>query len=231
MQNRGNEYLCGRADQIVAYIYGEIEGIPRTEFENHLRNCIDCTDEFAMISDARFSVFEWHKEVFVELPTPQFSIPSVAESRPSLGFVSTFVAALGGSGWWAVPAAATLLLSIMFASYYMSRSDTTGEVGYFESTKAKIVALNDRSDISTKDPVGSSVDGGVSNAEPLLRNAANSKPQSIAVRRSRAALLKTKLVKYAKDASPRAVQVVPNRYADIEDKSLRLSDLLDESGG
>ena len=231
MENPGNEYLCGRADEIVSYIYGEIDGTPRTEFENHLRDCVICTDEFAMISDARFSVFEWHKEVFAELPTPQFSIPRVVEPRRSTGVVSSLVAALSGSGW-AAPAVAVVLLSIALGSYYLTSSDAPADLGRVEFNKAEIATVDDSSDISRRDPVSSDVDGRIGSTEPLLRNdPVSSKPRTIAARASRTESSKIKSTKTAKDASPRAVQPVLSRYADIEDKSLRLSDLLDEAGG
>ncbi len=62
-------------DDIVSYIYNEIGVAERSKFENHLTNCALCTDEFAAISNARFSVFEWRREEFADLATPEIVIP------------------------------------------------------------------------------------------------------------------------------------------------------------
>lgn len=47
MENNGNEYSCGRSNDIVAYIYNEIESSERRKFETHLAECMSCTDEDA----------------------------------------------------------------------------------------------------------------------------------------------------------------------------------------
>ena len=66
-------------DDIVSYIYSEIGAAERTRFENHLSDCSLCTDEFAAISNARFSVFEWRREEFADLSTPKIVIPYPAK--------------------------------------------------------------------------------------------------------------------------------------------------------
>lgn len=75
MLTNGNNANCGFADEIVSYIYDESGEPERRKFETHLAGCSVCTDEFAAISNARFSVFEWQKEEFAHLSTPQIVIP------------------------------------------------------------------------------------------------------------------------------------------------------------
>lgn len=58
MLDNENKYLCGFADEIVAYMYDEIAQPARTKFEDHLLDCPSCTDEFAGISTARLAMFE-----------------------------------------------------------------------------------------------------------------------------------------------------------------------------
>ncbi len=67
-------------DDIVSYIYDEIGEADRTKFETHLRGCHECTNEFAGISNARFSVYEWRREEFTDLPTPEIVIPYVTKT-------------------------------------------------------------------------------------------------------------------------------------------------------
>jgi hypothetical protein len=69
------ENKCGFNGDLVPYMYGELAGETQTLFESHLLTCVDCTDEFAELADARFSVYQWHKLEFVPLASPVISIP------------------------------------------------------------------------------------------------------------------------------------------------------------
>jgi len=80
---------CGFEHEIVSYMYDELGGAERTQFETHLVDCSACTDEFAAVSFSRFSVFEWQKEEFAHLATPEIVIPY--ESRK---------VAIESSGWF-----------------------------------------------------------------------------------------------------------------------------------
>ena len=87
MLNRGKEKNCGFSDEIVAYIYDEISDPERRKFETHLADCMSCTDEFADISNARFAMFEWRREEFAHLPTPEIVIPyAKAKNVEAVGF-------------------------------------------------------------------------------------------------------------------------------------------------
>ena len=75
MLNNGNKKGCGLGDEIVSYIYSELAALDRERFESHLVSCTACTDEFAAIADARYSVFDWRKREFAALETPAIVIP------------------------------------------------------------------------------------------------------------------------------------------------------------
>ena len=81
MLKNGNKTNCGFADEIVSYIYDEIGAKERAKFETHLAGCSVCTDEFAAVSEARFSMFEWRREAFDSLPTPEIVIPYEPATR------------------------------------------------------------------------------------------------------------------------------------------------------
>ena len=74
MENIANKE-CGFEHEIVSYMYDELGAADRTRFETHLVDCTSCTDEFAAVSLSRFSVFEWQKEEFAHLATPDIVIP------------------------------------------------------------------------------------------------------------------------------------------------------------
>src|SRR5207245_11780758 len=95
-----------------------------------LEDCTVCTDDFAAISNARFSVFEWQKEEFAHLPTPEIVIPyaakkAVAEENASVGVLAGF------RGWlslvnFPVAVAAALAVTVglgFLAINYLDRGD------------------------------------------------------------------------------------------------------------
>src|SRR5205823_10518511 len=109
---------CEVFAEIGSYLYNETSAAERRRFESHLSNCDMCTDEFAAISNARFSIFEWQREEFANLPTPEFHIPYAVtraraiQEKPK-GFLSVFDKALSfGRLGWAIPVFGAVLLSM-----------------------------------------------------------------------------------------------------------------------
>ena len=74
MSNKNDHKSCP-PENIVAYIYSEMEPAEIPAFERHLAECSACAEEFAAVSDARLSVFEWKRDAFDTLVVPQFEIP------------------------------------------------------------------------------------------------------------------------------------------------------------
>ena len=111
MLSNGNGSTCGFEDVMVSYIYDEIATSERRKFESHLVDCSACTDEFAAVSNARFSVFEWQKEEFAHLPTPEIIIPykAAATEEAAIGFLSGLRGLFSGFGMPATVAAALLV--------------------------------------------------------------------------------------------------------------------------
>lgn len=66
---------CTFADEVVSYIYDELDEREKFLFEDHLPNCSFCIDELAEISYSRYSVYEWQRSEFVPLPTPHIVLP------------------------------------------------------------------------------------------------------------------------------------------------------------
>jgi len=72
--NNNHNSSCGFAGQVVAYLYDEANARERNEFETHLINCPDCTDEIAGFGVVRSPIGDWRKE-FSALETPVIEIP------------------------------------------------------------------------------------------------------------------------------------------------------------
>ena len=75
MRNGKEMNSCLLGEELVAYIYDELPATGRESFEHHLLDCSGCTAELADISLSRLGVYEWHRDEFVPLETPQFVIP------------------------------------------------------------------------------------------------------------------------------------------------------------
>ena len=59
---------CGRAGQLVGYLYGESAAAERADFERHLRDCAACREELAAFTHVRGSVAEFRGEVLQTAP-------------------------------------------------------------------------------------------------------------------------------------------------------------------
>jgi Putative zinc-finger len=100
---------CERETLLIAYLYGEASPPERVEFESHLLECTACTDEFAAMSNARYSVYEWQREEFAPLATPEFSIPY--ESKSAMSWAQT-VRSMLSFQWPAYAVAAVLIVAL-----------------------------------------------------------------------------------------------------------------------
>ncbi len=77
---------CERAEQLVAYCYGETDATERRNFERHLSACPACRDELAAFGEVRGAVREWRAEVLSQTPalTLDAAVPVYARNgRPA----------------------------------------------------------------------------------------------------------------------------------------------------
>lgn len=246
MLNNGNKTNCGFADEIVSYIYDEIGASERAKFETHLADCTVCTDEFAAISNARFSVFEWQKEEFAHLPMPGIVIPyatksSVAEENAPAGLLA------GLRGWlslvnFPVTVAAVLAVSVglgFLAMTYLGVGDQQiANVEVNDRSAPSVAVIDDPRVIDTK---AAPKTPEISVTTP---SANNNKSGEIQPGKA-SVILRPKLERQMtadnqtpiNDAGNRNVTPkirkapVLSNYEDSDDSSLRLSDLFDEFGG
>lgn len=66
---------CGFSDEIVSYVYNEIDDSEKALLEKHLADCRMCFDEVNAFSSISFSMQEWKDEEFSRLASPQIEIP------------------------------------------------------------------------------------------------------------------------------------------------------------
>lgn len=215
MLDNGNR-KCPFGDEIVAYMYDEIDGAEAGVFESHLADCTTCTDEFAAISNARFSVYEWQKEEFAHLPTPAFSIPyDVKPVTGSTGILAGVRELFAFNNWpVTVAAALTVVIGVgFFAMKYTGSGD--------QPTVANKI------DVPIEKPSTPSSDVAV--RTPREEPEAVASPQAVKVVEKRTPNTRRSPAPKQGYASKKAP--VLNDFDDDADTTLRLTDLFDGIGG
>jgi hypothetical protein len=85
MKEKADAPDCGRENDLIAFLYGELNLSESTVFRKHLRDCWSCTAELAEFSDIRESVVAWRNEALGGVASPVFQTspvdrPEVAKS-------------------------------------------------------------------------------------------------------------------------------------------------------
>lgn len=75
MLNNNHNSSCAFAEQLVSYLYGEVNDSEKTAFAVHLKSCSSCADELMEFGLVRSSIVEWKNEEFANLDTPLVKIP------------------------------------------------------------------------------------------------------------------------------------------------------------
>jgi hypothetical protein len=214
---------CPYNDEIVSYIYGELGEGAASGFETHLADCTVCTDEFAAVSNARFSVYEWQKEEFAPLPTPQFSIPyaTAPVSNQAPGIFAGLRDLFAFGRWPALAAAgAVLALGVGFIAMNFSGSDD------------QPIAVNAPQIERPTEPAVPQIANGTTDApapeieKPEIAVAAEKRPvKTTQVRYTRKANVQEPVKKATTARKPALTD-----FDDNADTSLRLADLFDGIG-
>ncbi len=88
---------CGFAEDLVSYLYGEIDSAEKTRFERHLDDCSNCGKELAGFGFVRSSIGDWREEMFSVLETHKIEIPYIEKQT----FVKTSVNSNDSLSWLA----------------------------------------------------------------------------------------------------------------------------------
>ena len=239
MLNNGNKINCGFASDMVAYLYDEPNVVERAVFETHLADCRMCTDEFAAISNARFSVFEWRREEFAHLSTPEIVIPYTrkeiaVEENAQVGFLAGLRGLFGISGWPVVVAASLLVcLGVGFiAMNYLSGDQQIAANVNVERVHNQNVNILDSaididvplSQIARDNPAaGKNIN---STGVHTVKAVGNHRPNRQLTAETQKAVDNVP----QRNTQNRKAPVLSN-FDDNDDKSLRLSDLFEDEVG
>jgi hypothetical protein len=213
---------CKLAADIVPYIYGELSVTEGSVFESHLLGCVDCIDEFAAVSNARYEVYDWKKTEFEPLATPVFAIPY--GEADGVSWFDKVRAAFSQS--WEVPGVAfagIAIVSMFIGVFYFSGA--SGPDVAQENSNSRPTTVSPQPDLLViAPPIKDEISGDELRPVPTI---AVSTTQKRSARNARAVV------------SPRRVQARPtttaasaaprlNEFSEDEDTSLRLALLFDD---
>lgn len=205
------------------YLYGEVAFENAAILESHLLECDSCTDEFADLSLARLGVYEWNRDEFAHIETPLFIVPT--EVEPS--FIESVRAFFASHVKSLVPATIAAVLLTMFGLFVWSadRVDNTLDGGSLVVVEQKDAAApNQSARASVPDQVKIE-----STITPVsVKTAVVKKPKRLPtlVKQKSSSPVERNFKKQIQRPilSPRL-----NDFDDVDDNTLRLSDLVAEA--
>lgn len=248
-ENNGHDPSCNFAVDVVSYLYNEIGGAEKQEFESHLAGCNTCSAELASFSSVRSSVNTWRAQEFDPLAAPVIDIPFEAQIGPATaagwrGTILTDFKKLFAFSPWPPAAVGFAALAIFiglgfFAFSYLNKPESNFAKNDSSSGPAVSPTVEARKD--TKEVAEVNNNSQSKGDEKAVSTVKPAEPESGAVKVSATQNTpKNKPVKAGPDtATPKKAidkpntqqnQKAPNlnNYTEEEDKTLRLADLFEE---
>src|SRR4051812_39972611 len=68
---------CGREDDLIAFLYGELDSGKTIVFRNHMQECLSCSAEYREFSGIRESVVAWRNEALGGVNSPAVQVSTV----------------------------------------------------------------------------------------------------------------------------------------------------------
>lgn len=246
LNNTPNNSSCAFGEQIVSYLYGEVDARDKSIFETHIKTCPSCAGEFADFEFVRDSVIEWRDVSFSNLATPVFDFTPnenfatdskeekhswIAEIKKLFSFRPAFVMA----GLAILVFGAGLIL-------FMANFSKTEVVAEFDKNEAQKTIASPTIEKAVAAPIlkpiekstESKVDNVSSEVVQQPRVTPGKAPVKVSTRSeensSPARENKETKIRDKKSVAPK--QKLPNLIEEEnnEDKSIRLADLFEEIG-
>src|SRR5215213_542383 len=121
---------CGRAEDLIGYLYKEVSPAEAKDFEGHMGYCASCRAGLAEFGGVREAVGEWRRQSLGSLISPAFSADvakaaAPARRRSALAALREFFTL--SPVWMRAATAATVLLfcalALVATAYFTERPD------------------------------------------------------------------------------------------------------------
>lgn len=240
--NADTQAMCARAEDLVAYLYGEASPDAAKDFESHAERCDSCRTDLAAFGQVRASVQEWRQLSLGSTSPVPFSEPvsqTPTRERSALAALREFFAL---SPMWMRAATCALILSACaLVGLSIARSEVRWDSGGLSfntgATRERIVERTRTVEVEKPVKVGYSQAELEQMVAERVRQERESwqKQQPVKIidtgPRSRSTLASRNTQESTNDATPRNAsrQTVAQRDRADEEDLPRLYDLLDES--
>ena len=164
--------VCARAEDLVAYLYGEAAQVDAHDFEKHTAQCASCRAELKAFGNVREAITEWRQAALGTIASPAFEPKAALIAEPRKETASRRLSALAAirEFFTLSPAwmrAATAVVAIVFCalaaiavSYFTQQPKTVvveKKTGYSEEelnarVDAAMKKLNDNKAVETSAP-------------------------------------------------------------------------------
>jgi anti-sigma factor RsiW len=227
---------CTLGGEMLAYLYDELSSEGRERFETHLEGCGQCIDEFAELSEARYSVYEWKNVEFAPLATPRFEVP-LEEARAGVSWLDPIRALFGFNGRAAVAGGlAVLILGVLGFAGFLSSPETPAVANLDRSrpsAAAPTVVFPHASDVETAEvrkPEVLTADKATVPARGVEQTTVEVRKQGETARVKPVRPSRVETVQTRRTPTNRRLDNSPTlgQYVEDRDESLRLSDLFDD---
>jgi hypothetical protein len=242
MLDRNHNLNGNHGDDLISYMYGELDRHARSAFESHLEHCDECAVELGAISDARLGVVEWRRNDFDHLATPEIlvsqaeNVRTIVAAREKIGFFAGLAELIRSASVFAKAgvglAAAALLVGVVYFAISLSSKSDNIAVKNVNSSPASVV--NDKNE-GSKEERAAAVDKTPERPVTPIPVSEHS-PSSVRPRSINAGQLADNRSKIRNNVNKigreTAIKKAPrlNSFDDDEDRTLRLSDLFSQVG-
>ena len=226
MRNGKKLNSCLFGEEFVAYIYDELPSAARETFESHLLDCSGCTADLADISLSRLEVYEWNRDEFVPLETPQFVIPYEPKTvtAPKLSWIDSLRGFLASPVRLATAGGAFAVIAFAFTFGVVFFSGPENQVASVQEQNTETAPV---SEVKENQVAGQTVKTSTFDQIKIpatkrqfksVNNDSRVRPVQINVKRTSP---RPKFQTANTQSAPRL-----GNFVDTEDKSLRLADLV-----
>jgi hypothetical protein len=125
---------CERGNDLISFLYGEVDEREALDFEGHLKFCRECQSEFASFGSVRQSIGLWREEALSGFVSPQVVMP--VRQKSALAALREF---FDLSPMWLKGAVgfAAILLCVMAIALVMSKKNAQPIVEVAKNPEAK----------------------------------------------------------------------------------------------
>lgn len=120
---RNDDQICGRENDLISFLYGELNEVESIAFQRHLKGCAACNTELAGFGEVRESVVAWRNESLGSVPLPaQVTTTPIETPRPTPSAVAALREFFNLSPLWMKGAVAfAAIMFFVFAGLALAR--------------------------------------------------------------------------------------------------------------